>query len=144
MQQVPRGRYKFLSQVLIVRAVAAAIGRGSREKKTERKRKERRKRYRGEGKKGEEPGGRVNAKYETGEVSAWNVTSLENVSRVQFSETRSTRERPCLNDYKVHRRNGKRDSYRRNRASWNNEAIGGIRERRDHGNRECGLSNAGP
>lgn len=37
-----------------------------------------------------------------------------------------------------------RDAYRRNRASWNNEAIGGIRERRDHGNRECGLSNAEP
>jgi len=31
-----------------------------------------------------------------------------------------------------------RDAYRRNRASWNNEAIGGIRERRDHGNRERG------
>lgn len=37
-----------------------------------------------------------------------------------------------------------RDAYRRNRASWNNEAIGGIHERRDRGNRECGLSNVGP
>lgn len=36
-------------------------------------------------------GERVNAKYETGEVSAWNVTSLENVSRVQFSETLDSR-----------------------------------------------------
>lgn len=33
----------------------------------------------------------MNAKYETGEVSAWNVTSLENVSRVQFSETLDSR-----------------------------------------------------
>lgn len=57
------------------------------------------------------------------------------MSRESSSQNRSTREPPCLNDYEAGQ-NEKRDAYRRYRTSWNNEAIGGIREK--HGSYKRG------
>jgi oligoendopeptidase F len=53
------------------------------------------------------------------------------------SQNRSTRERPCLNDHKVHWQNTRRCLSKHNRVSRNNEAIGRIRKWRDYGSREC-------
>lgn len=118
MQQVPRGDINSKARFLVF----CEVGR-----RTERRKKERRKSYQQGEEKGREAKGRVSAKYETRKVSVWNVTSLENVSRVHFSETLDSNSRVWM----IIKYTGKtgRDAYRRNRVSWNNEAIGRILEK---------------